>query len=79
MNTGFLMTAGRAAIAIRKKLGTDCAAYKLAIREIDTEVRKLKSSYPDRFWKSSDPKYQAMVAQWDAQREERQRTQGEQK
>ena len=47
----------------------DPSSHAIAVQSIDSAAAIARAYHPEKFWKSTDPAYQAMTAKWDARRE----------
>lgn len=47
----------------------DPRSHAIAVRSIDSAAAIARAEHPEKFWKSTDPVYQAMAAKWAARRE----------
>ena len=44
----------------------DPRSHAIAVQSIDSAAAIARAEHPERFWKSTDPAYQAMTAKWAA-------------
>ena len=50
---------------------TNPKQHSMAVQGIDVVVARIRASRPEKFWTATDPAYQRMTAQWDADRKAR--------
>ena len=47
----------------------DPRSHAIAVQSIDSVAAIARADHPEKFWKSTDPAYQAMTEKWAARRE----------